>query len=152
MSEQWQVTPDGGGDRWFYQRRTDSSDVPVVLELHFGIQPGTVAAALHCYDAPAEPTGDNLDGCVFRVGQPAMDTYEQWLTGGRDDSVAVSYLETVEVPVVAAQVTQSYVSDLERQVAALKAALATMAGKDPAVDPAPAASAAVASKRAARRR
>lgn len=157
MSEQWQVTPDEGGDRWFYQRRTDSTGAPVVLELHFGIQAATVAAALHCYDAPAEPTGDNLDGCVFRIGQPSMDLYEQWLTGGRDDSVVVSHLAAVDVPVVAAQVTQSAVDQLQRENAALKAALAAMAGdKTPAVDPVPAASSAATSTsrsaRAQRRR
>lgn len=151
MSEQWQVTPDEGGDRWFYQRRTDSTGAPVVLELHFGIQAATVAAALHCYDAPADPTGDNLDGCVFRIQQPAMDLYEQWLTNGRTDSVVTSYLETVEVPVVAAQVTQAYVDEMERENAALRAALAAMGQKTPTID-APPANLAVATKRAARRR
>jgi hypothetical protein len=127
MSEQWQVTPDDA-DRWYYQRRTDSTGARVVLELHLGVQPGTVAASMHVYDDPDGHDGDDLDGCVFRISVPAVDVYEQWLLAGRDDATLVAHLAGVEVPVVAASVPQSHVDALETENAALKAALKAMGG------------------------
>jgi hypothetical protein len=130
MFDQWQNLTDDA-DRWYYQRRTDPTGAPVILELHLGLQPHSVAASMHTYDEPAGHTADDLEGCVIRISLPAVDLYERWLLAGKDDAVVVVHLAEVEVPVVASQVPQSHVDALEAENAALKAALAALGAPAP---------------------
>jgi hypothetical protein len=123
----WKRADDNGVA--YYLRRTDDAGQRVILELHFAIGDGHVAAAAHCYDAPDGHTSSTLDGCTVRASVPGREHYDTWLAAGRTADAAYTILAEMDVPAADAGTpahVQRHLDDLADENARLRAQLAKL--------------------------